>query len=521
MTVSTTANKTIVSGNGSQTTFNYYFQIPTGGFAALTYTDPSGSQTILSPSAYSISGVGNASGGTFTYPLAGSPIPAGSSLTFVRQLPYTQATSLTTQTSYSPSAVESGLDWIVYQVQQLAEQVGRMVQIPAVDPPGLVTTLPTAAKRAGTYAAFDSAGNLTAAPLPSGLVPPSAVMQPVVAAPTTDAALSLLGLSSAMRPIIGSASLGTALNTLAAGGAITNMASVAHPPQGNPATTRGALVVQAATGWSAGREFLGSFNLFSNAGSGAGSGLADKVALYAGAEGVAGSGDLWSINSLTSMDATFPATSFALGYECDFNNFAQDRGTTAGTGGFAGATSTGLLVTGASTYWNTSGISVEGNNATQWERGVSVTNAGQASFLDWSQATTGLVMYGTHTYGIDLKPMAGAGGSQSAIRLGNNMGLVARNVGNSADVPLITLEFKQQCRHWRCRLDRRFHQRTELRASIRQRHVARSLVPALATGLDGKRSNPNLRPVPENRRRGATARTADRSQHQPDFLQVD
>ena len=266
-------------------------------------------------------------------------------------------------------------------------------------------------------------------------------MQPVISAVTTDAALASLGLSQAMRPVVYAASLGTALNSLAAGGAVTNTPSVAFAPQGNPTTTRGSLVVQATTGWSAGREFLGAFNLLSNTGSGwsSGAGTADKVAVYAAIEGIAGSSDIWSINSLTSMDTGFPASSYALGYELDFNNFAQDRGTAAGWQGFAGATSTGLLVTGASTHWNTSGISVEGNNAIQWERGISVTNAGQASFFDWSNATTGFVSYGTHVYGIDLQPMAGAGGSTSAIRLGNNMAVVGRNAANTADVPLITL----------------------------------------------------------------------------------
>ena len=66
-------------------------------------------------------------------------------------------------------------------------------------------------------------------------------------------------------------------------------------------------------------------------------------------------------------------------------------------------------------------------------------NAGQASFFDWSSATTGFVSYGTHIYGIDLQPMAGTNGSTSAIRLGNDMTVVGRNAANTADVPLIGL----------------------------------------------------------------------------------
>ena len=132
--------------------------------------------------------------------------------------------------------------------------------------------------------AFDGCGNLTATNSPPpGAVTISAAMQPVISASTTDAALASLGLSQAMRPVVYASSLGTALNNLAAGGAVTNTPSVVFAPQGNPETTRGSLVVQATTGWSAGREFLGAFNLLSNTGSGwsSGAGTADKVALYA------------------------------------------------------------------------------------------------------------------------------------------------------------------------------------------------------------------------------------------------
>ncbi len=441
MTVSTTACKATASGNGTQTIFTYNFELPAGGSYALIYTDTSGSQTTIASSAYSVTGIGNASGGTFTYPLSGTPIASGTSLTLMRQTPYTQPTSLISQGTYAPSVIEASLDWIVLQVQQLAQQLALALQIPPVDAPGMVTTLPTAARRAGAYATFDSSGNLTATKNPPGAVVPSTAMQPVIQAATTDAALASLGLSPAMRQIVYSASAAGALNSLANGGVISNAPAVSFPPQGNPAATLGSLVLQATTGSPNTREFLGAFNLYSNQGANAGNGAgtADKVALYAGIEGVAGSTDIWSINSLTSMDSGFPAASYALGFELDFNNFAQDRGTAVGWQGFAGATSTGMLVTGSSTHWNTSGISIEGDNSIQWERGVSVVNAGMASFFDWSNATTGFVSYGTHTYGIDLQPMAGASGSTSAIRLGNSMAMVSRNAANSADVPLITL----------------------------------------------------------------------------------
>lgn len=89
MTVSVTACKLVALGNGTQTTFSYNFPVPIGSAYALIYTDAAGNQTTLSPSAYSVGGLGNPVGGMFTYPLSGSPIAAGTSLTFIRQTPYT------------------------------------------------------------------------------------------------------------------------------------------------------------------------------------------------------------------------------------------------------------------------------------------------------------------------------------------------------------------------------------------------------------------------------------------------
>jgi hypothetical protein len=57
MTVSMTACKATKLGNGTQTTFNYNFEVPVGSDFALIYTDANGSQTTLSPSAYSVSGL--------------------------------------------------------------------------------------------------------------------------------------------------------------------------------------------------------------------------------------------------------------------------------------------------------------------------------------------------------------------------------------------------------------------------------------------------------------------------------
>lgn len=96
-----------------------------------TYINSSGTQNILSPTVYTLSlnppvtgqlwGVG----GTITYSISGSPIPIGSSLIVERNLPLQQLTSLVDQGNFYPGDVETALDTLEMQIQQLS---GRTTQ---------------------------------------------------------------------------------------------------------------------------------------------------------------------------------------------------------------------------------------------------------------------------------------------------------------------------------------------------------------------------------------------------------
>ena len=162
MTVSTTTSKTVLLGNGSQSVFPFAFEIPASGDEVITYTDASGNSTVVPSSQYTVAGFGVATGGTVTYPLLGSAIASGTTLTIERVLPLQQTTSLSNQGSYFPSAVESALDYRAMVEQQLQTEVGYCISAPLSDvsPPA---TLPAAANRAGLYLAFDQYGNPIAA----------------------------------------------------------------------------------------------------------------------------------------------------------------------------------------------------------------------------------------------------------------------------------------------------------------------------------------------------------------------
>jgi hypothetical protein len=100
VTVSTLTNKVVISGNGATTVFSYNFQINAAADVQVIYTDAAGTSTTLTTAQYTITGLGNSTGGTVTYPLVGSPIAAGTTLTIARILALTQPTSISNQGSF-------------------------------------------------------------------------------------------------------------------------------------------------------------------------------------------------------------------------------------------------------------------------------------------------------------------------------------------------------------------------------------------------------------------------------------
>lgn len=166
MTVSTTAYATTVSGNGATTVFNFSFIADNANTIQVTYTDANGVQTVLSPGSYTLvintPPVGGlwGIGGTVTYPLVGSPIASGTTLTIQRTVPYTQDVSIANQGAFYPQSVEQGLDLLELQVQQIQGGLLNTVRAPVVD--GVLDmVLPAAGARANKFLLFNSAGQPT------------------------------------------------------------------------------------------------------------------------------------------------------------------------------------------------------------------------------------------------------------------------------------------------------------------------------------------------------------------------
>jgi hypothetical protein len=122
MTIGTTISAINLTANGATTAFAYPFLIPQASDVLVSYTLVGGSLTILSPTQYQITGVGNPNGGTIIYPLSGPPLAAGSSVIIARILPLIQATSVSAQ-GPTFAAIESALDYQMMVAQQLQQEI--------------------------------------------------------------------------------------------------------------------------------------------------------------------------------------------------------------------------------------------------------------------------------------------------------------------------------------------------------------------------------------------------------------
>lgn len=165
MTVSTTIYYVNVAGNGATTVFTFPFIADNSSTIKVTYTDTNGVKTVLNPSVYTLflnaPAVGTlwGIGGTVTYPLSGSPIASGTTLTIERIVPYTQNISISNQGAFYPQAVEQALDVLELQIQQIEGNASsvRNVHAPIVDGE-IDMVLPPIAGRKQSFLYFDING---------------------------------------------------------------------------------------------------------------------------------------------------------------------------------------------------------------------------------------------------------------------------------------------------------------------------------------------------------------------------
>jgi hypothetical protein len=168
MTIETTASAVTYTGNGATTAFSYAFLIPEADDVVVSITDlTSYGVTVVPSNQYSITGLGDRNGGSVTYPLTGSPLSSGYSLSIQRVLPEVQTTVLNNQGAMYPTVIEDALDYLTMLIQQLEEELGRAVIVPIGTPVSLATLAQIATEAAEAAAQATAAAALIAGSYPS------------------------------------------------------------------------------------------------------------------------------------------------------------------------------------------------------------------------------------------------------------------------------------------------------------------------------------------------------------------
>lgn len=124
-----------LAGTGAQRQFNYPFEVPfqddgvTPAVVVFVQNTGEGPQQ-LDPGVYSISGVGNVSGGVVTYPVAGPALPPSWTITIQRALAYTQNSQFANNGGWQPKNIEIMGDRLEMQLQQLLGEDPHTILVP-------------------------------------------------------------------------------------------------------------------------------------------------------------------------------------------------------------------------------------------------------------------------------------------------------------------------------------------------------------------------------------------------------
>ncbi len=168
MTVSSTSNRVVYSGDGVTSVFPFAFKVMRAADLVVIYTDATGTDFTLSSGQYSATGFGIDAGGTVTYLPGGSAIAVGTKLTIQRIVAATQPSSISNQGAMWPAVIEAALDRIVMIVQGFIDACNRGLRISSTDGTTL-NVLPNATQRANSVLGFDALGQPYPAQISAGL----------------------------------------------------------------------------------------------------------------------------------------------------------------------------------------------------------------------------------------------------------------------------------------------------------------------------------------------------------------
>ena len=162
MTVSSTTTKNSYNGNGVLTVFAYGFKVfDEDDIEVILRNDTTGTETVQTITTnYSVSNVGNASGGNVTFVTAPA---SGITIVLRRASPLTQTTDYTPNDPFPAESHEDALDKLTFISQQLQEEVDRSIKLSRTNTMTSTEFTVGAADRANKILAFDGDGEINVA----------------------------------------------------------------------------------------------------------------------------------------------------------------------------------------------------------------------------------------------------------------------------------------------------------------------------------------------------------------------
>ena len=123
MTVSSTTNKVIRNGDGSQLTFSYTFKIFADADLDVYIRTDAGTETLKTLTTnYTVTGAGNTGGGNVVF-VSGQAPAATEKVVIQRKLDLTQSTDYTPNDPFPAESHEEALDRLTFITQQIQEEV--------------------------------------------------------------------------------------------------------------------------------------------------------------------------------------------------------------------------------------------------------------------------------------------------------------------------------------------------------------------------------------------------------------
>ena len=161
MTISSTTVKNSYSGNGSTTAFAYTFKIFANTDLQVIIRSSTGTETVKTLTThYTVSGVGDASGGNVTFTSGNIPA-SGETVVIRRAVPQTQAIDYIANDPFPAESHEEGLDRATMTTQQVQEELDRSLKLSRTNTMTSTEFTVGASDRANKVLAFDSSGELS------------------------------------------------------------------------------------------------------------------------------------------------------------------------------------------------------------------------------------------------------------------------------------------------------------------------------------------------------------------------